>query len=206
MMSRFALRSVLSIRTVVTAAAVLAGTLGSLSAPASTMAAEPGAARAGQSVSLRVDDVRESFVNSGFQVDEPHAWAWMAPPVTSLQIHDPRSARVLRVLVYPSSAAAETARQQAAARESVEKNGWCAATGEACGTPHLVEGYGPSIWSGNVAMVQSTEPQLDGLFQAQMDIANGVAAATDSAGQPGVIGDAVDFEFQQALNNTVANV
>ena len=67
--------------------------------------------------------------------------------------------------------------------------------------PHVVEGYGPSVWNGNVAMVESTQSELDHLFQTRLDDANGVQADTNLAWEHSVTNDAVDIDFQQALVN-----
>jgi hypothetical protein len=206
MMNRFGLRSVASIGTVLTVFTMVAGTLWSLSTATSTVAAEPVAAPSAPAPSRSVDDVRQSFLDSGFQVDETHTWDWTNPPFTSLQVHDPTSARVLLVLVYPSSPAAETALRQAQANEAVDNLTSHATASGVRSEPHLVQGYGPSVWNLNVAMVQTTQPELDHLFQAQLDNTNGVATDVNSAWQRGPIGDAVDFDFQQALDSSAANL
>jgi hypothetical protein len=138
---------------------------------------------------MNVDDVRTSFVSGGFQVDQPHAWTWMNPPFTSLQIHDPASHRVLMLMIYPDSAAARTARTHALAHDPGQAE------------PHLIEGYGPSVWNGNVAMVQSTRSELDHLFQTRMDDASGVEVDTNLAWEHSVTADTVDMDFLQALDN-----
>jgi hypothetical protein len=143
-------------------------------------------------VSLSVDDVRDSFVSNGFIVDQSHSWTWMEPSFTSFQIHDSTSDRVLLVLVYSDSTAAQTAHAQALAHEPDNTTGMP-------GNPHLVEGYGPSIWIGNVALVESTEPELDRIFRARLDSANGVEVDTNLAWEHTVSTRAVDFDFQQAL-------
>src|SRR5260370_23923439 len=68
--------------------------------------------------------------------------------------------------------------------------------------PHLIEGYGPSVWTDNVAMVESTQSELDHLFQTRLDDANGVEVDTNLAWEHSVTNDAVDVDFQQALDNT----
>jgi hypothetical protein len=100
---------------------------------------------------LTVEQARAAFTSTGFQVDQPLNWAWTSSPVTTFQIHDPARARVVMVLVYPNAPAAKTERLQAQAHEQLLTPGLVAAE------PHLVPGYGPSIWRGNLAMVQ-TEP------------------------------------------------
>ncbi len=142
------------------------------------------------SATMSVADVRDSFISSGFQVDRPHAWTWMNPPFTSLQVHDPASQRVLMLMIYADSASAQRARSQALAHEPGQAE------------PHLIEGYGPSVWSDNVALVETTQMELDKLSQARSDEANGVEVDTNLAWEHSVSNDAVDLEFQQALVNT----
>src|SRR5205085_12138891 len=94
---------------------------------------------------------------AGYQVDPAYEWEWTSPPVTSFQVHDPVGDRIVMVLVYPSNSAAALARQDASAQRE-----------------HLVIGYGPSSWNGNVALVQSSPWQLERAYQAQADRDNGV--------------------------------
>src|SRR5262249_20688474 len=108
-----------------------------------------------------VEQARQAFSGAGYTVDAAHTWDWTSPSFSSFQVHDTTRDRVLIVLVYPSAAAAETARLQAASHEQ-SLNG-----GEEVG-PHLVIGYGPSTWSGNVAMVQTTGSNLHWLYQARL--------------------------------------
>lgn len=162
----------------------------SLSASSNTPAAQIAAQASVPSVTMSVDGVRDSLVSGGFQVDQPHVWTWMNPPFTSLQIHDPASQRVLMLMIYPDATAARTARTQALAHDPAQAE------------PHLVEGYGPSAWNGNVAMVESTQSELDHLFQTRLDEANGVQVDTNLAWEHSVTNDAVDMDFQQALVRT----
>jgi hypothetical protein len=104
-------------------------------------------------VTLTVDQVRGTFAGAGFQIDGVHNWDWTSPPVSTVQIHDQSSGRVLMALVYPSSAAAQAARFQAQAREPADQSGSYG--------PHLVAGFGPSLWHGNVALQQTTQSELD---------------------------------------------
>jgi hypothetical protein len=187
-MNRSTLRSLIGGSALIVAA-VSTVTFALLSTSSSAAAAQTAAQVSVTSVTMSVDEVRTSFVSGGFQVDLPHAWTWMNPPFTSLQIHDPASQRVLMLMVYPDSAAARTARTQALTHEP------------AAVEPHLIEGYGPSLWNGNVAMVQSRHPELDHLLQTRMDDASGVEVDTNLAWEHSVTADAVDMDFQQALDN-----
>jgi hypothetical protein len=105
---------------------------------------------------------------------------------------------VLSVLIYSTAAAAEAARLQAACGQAQSAS---SSTG-----PYLATGFGPSVWMGNVAMVESRESLLERLYQAQVDWDNGVldlpsAALNDE--RPAVV---VDVDFQQALLNGAANL
>jgi hypothetical protein len=108
---------------------------------------------------LESNQIVAAFASGGYQVGEPHTWTWTQPPFTSVRVLDQTTDRVLRVLIYPSAAAAETARLQAthAQAQSVTSS-----TG-----PYLVTGFGPSVWMGNVPMVQSRESLLERLYQAR---------------------------------------
>jgi hypothetical protein len=142
-MNSSVLRSLIAGSAAITVATVVTSAVVLLSASPLTAAAQP--AQPSPSPSLTVDQVRDSFTSDGFQVDQPHTWDWTSPPVTSFQVHDQTGARVLMVLVYANSAAAHTARRQAQANEQAQDSASTASG------PHLVEGYGPSLWNGNVA-------------------------------------------------------
>ena len=175
---------------------VAAASTAALSASTSAAAVQTGSQASVPSVTMSVAEVRDSFVSGGFQVDQPHVWTWMNPPFTSLQIHDPASQRVLMLMIYPDSASARTARMQALAHDSGQAE------------PHLIEGYGPSVWNGNVAMVESTQSELDHVLQTRLDDTNGVEVDTNLAWEHSVSNDAVDLDFQQALvvNSGVVNL
>jgi hypothetical protein len=144
---------------------------------------------------LTVEQVRGSFSAAGFQVEQAHIWDWTSPPVTSFQIRDQAGARLLMVLVYPNLAAAHTALLEADAHDETQTSG----TQAGADRPHLVDGYGPSLWKGNVALVQTTETELDRLFQVQNDRDNCVDTDLRLGQQPGPPRGAVDVDFQQAL-------
>jgi hypothetical protein len=81
--------------------------------------------------------------------------------VTTFTVQDPTSDRIAMVLVFPSFEAAQTARQQAAARDGESD--------PANQHPHLVPGYGRSEWRGNIALVQSSLFDLGRLYAAQYE-------------------------------------
>jgi hypothetical protein len=76
----------------------------------------------------------------------------------------------------------------------------------ATSNPYVLAGYGPSVWNGNVAIMQSTESQLERVAQLQADQDNGM---TDD---PSMLLDArapdirVDADFQLALLDSIATV
>jgi hypothetical protein len=106
------------------------------------------------------------------------------------------------VLVYPSQTAAEDARQMAESHEQSLNAGQPVARGG----PHLVSGYGPSDWNGNVALVQSSEVQLERLYDTQVN------RDMRAVGDVGVVGDpstpdiSVDVDFLQALRGSAVNL
>jgi hypothetical protein len=152
---------------------------------------------------LSVERVRGSFVDAGYLVDQAHTWSWTAAPVTTFQIYDqdPARGRVLMALVYPDAAAAETDRRQAAARDEALLSTVPAGYG-----PHLVPGYGPSMWRDNVALVQTSRSELDRI--AGMDIGRDYSGFMDTivTREPGRPSYLVDSDFQQALINSVVNL
>jgi len=70
----------------------------------------------------------------------------------------------------------------------------------------VMVGYGQSLWDGNVALVQTTESQLERLDRAQADLANGVYRDPIVARDPGVPDFVVDLDFLQALQNGAVNL
>jgi hypothetical protein len=146
-----------------------------------------------------VDQLRTALVSSGYQVDAAHTWDWTQPSFTSFRVSDSATGRVLTVVVYPTTSAADTARLQAAhgqAQNATVSDG-----------PYLAVGFGPSTWNGNVAMVESTESELERLYQAQVDRDNGVVDEVSSVAadfeRPAV---AVDVDFQEALVRSAVNL
>ncbi len=189
-MNRSTLRSLVGGGAALIVVAASIATFASASASTSAAPAQTGQQAPVPPVPMSIDAVRDSFVSGGFQVDQPHAWTWMNPPFTSLQIYDPASQRVLMLLIYPDTAAAQTARTQALVHDPGQAE------------PHLIEGYGPSVWSDNVALVETTQSDLDRLSQTRGDEANGVEVDTNLAWEHSVTNDAVDLDFQEALVRT----
>jgi hypothetical protein len=100
---------------------------------------------------LTSGEVRTAYVEQGFQTSRPITW-WTNGS-TTFTVEDPAeqnspSARVLMVIVYPDRASAD-----AEHRDGV----------------HLVPGYGPSVWQGNVAMVQTTRSELARRYAAEVN-------------------------------------
>jgi hypothetical protein len=197
-MKHSTLRSFIAGSTAITVATVVTSAILLLSASPLTAAAQP--AQPAFAPSITVDQVRDSFISHGYQVDQPHTWDWMSPPFTSFQVHDQTNNRVLMVLVYANSAAAHTARLQAQANENAQDSG------SAANGPHLVDGYGPSAWNGNVGLVQTTQSELDRLFQAQIDRSNDLDVDSNAVLEPSPPSVAVDFDFQLALDNSAVNL
>jgi hypothetical protein len=150
---------------------------------------------------MSVDQARQAFAGAGYQVDEAISWTWTSPPVKTFQVHDPNG-RILMVLVYGSATAADAERLQAQAHEEAQQAGQ---TLSAAG-PHLVTGYGTSVWRGNVALVQTTQSELNRAFQNQQDRDNGLYVERSPADEAGAPLFAVDLDFQQALDNGAVNL
>jgi hypothetical protein len=150
---------------------------------------------------LTVEQAREVFAGAGYQVDEALTWNWTSPPVETFQVRDLHG-RILMVLVYGSTTAAQAERLQAAAREQTPLAGQ-SLSGVG---PHLVIGYGTSVWRGNVALVQTTQSELNREYQVQEARGNGVYVESSLVGSPGPARFAVDFDFLQALENGAVNL
>ena len=152
---------------------------------------------------MTVDQARSAFATAGYRVDQTYNWDWTSPPVSSFQVRDPGNERVVMVLVYPSATAAQAGRLGAQAHEHALAAGQPVRSASG---PHLVVGYGQSLWDGNVALVQTTESQLERLDRAQADLANGVYRDPIVARDPGVPDFVVDLDFLQALQNGAVNL
>jgi hypothetical protein len=154
------------------------------------------------SASPTVAQVRGVFASAGYQVDSAISWDWTSPPVSTFRVHDPAQRRELMVLVYPNAAAAQTGLLQAQANEQPLNADSASASGHG---PHLVRGYGESAWRGNVALVQSTQAELDRLFRLQNERDNGMDVPPDVVREPGLPSFAVDLDFLQALDSGAIN-
>jgi hypothetical protein len=145
------------------------------------------------SVTFATDDVRAAFLSTGLEVDRAATWTWTRPTVTSFQVRDAARGRVVMVLVYPNPETAQLARQEAQAREQLGGDT----------DPHLIDGYGPSSWHGNVALVQATQAELNQRYRLELDRANGVdgAVAPVTEVQPSHV--TVDAELLTALDRQV---
>jgi hypothetical protein len=152
---------------------------------------------------LIIEPVRAAFAGAGFQVDEPITWNWTAPPVTTLRVRDLERGRVLTVLVYPSAAAALTARLQAQTSEGEQKTGEPKASDRG---PHLIDGFGESVWLGYVALVETSQSELDRREQLLIERDLGVYVDPERVRATSQPRFAVEQDFQQALTNTVANL
>jgi hypothetical protein len=144
---------------------------------------------------VTAEQARDAFAQQGFQTSAIVAWGWAAPTLRTFEVRDSASPRVVMVLVFASSQDAGLFRGQMARHaESTTAN------------PYLIAGYGPSMWRGNVALVQSTESQLQLVDRLQADQDNG------TYDDPGVVLDArapamaVDPDFQEALTNSIVNL
>jgi hypothetical protein len=138
-----------------------------------------------------VDQARLAYSASGYQVSESHAWNWMQPPFASFRVTDPETGRVLTVVIYASTDDADTARVEA---RGTQRQGSVGVDG-----PLLVWGFGPSVWNGNVALVQSTESRL-----YRFASNGGMYDAAGSRFEP--VTDTVDLDFQRALTHGVVNL
>jgi hypothetical protein len=72
--------------------------------------------------------------------------------------------------------------------------------------PHLIAGYGRAVLDGNVAIVQTTDAEIERAYQAQIDRDIGLTVeppATTNVAQPEF---AVDVDFLQALQQGTVNL
>jgi hypothetical protein len=129
---------------------------------------------------ITIDEARAAFVGAGFQIEETHSWDWTSPPVSTFGVQDPGGERRAMVLVYPTSGAAELARARGGA---------------------LVVGYSASAWQVNVAIVQTSQQELDRVQRMRNDCDDGVLAANeDLMAESSLSTRRVDLDLQQALN------
>jgi hypothetical protein len=157
------------------------------------------AAASAQSVeaNTHLEQIRSAFSSSGYQVDDSMTWDWTRPPVSTFRVHDAARNRVLMVLVYPSDSAAIAGRLQGQVHDEAQSGGQSIDSGSG---PHLVAGFGPSTWHGNIALVQAAESSLAEAYRAQTD---GMGLDGSSLAPSDV---AVDLDFLHALESSVANL
>jgi hypothetical protein len=107
------------------------------------------------------------------------------------------------VFVYTDLASAQAEQSRAEARELAESPGASASV-----APHLVPGYGPSTWLGNVALVESTFGQLGQLYAAQhaQDDPGAIITAVQVQSANEQVMRTVDADFVAALSNGTVNL
>jgi hypothetical protein len=152
---------------------------------------------------MTVDQAREAFGGAGYTLDASRAWDWTWPPVTTFEVHGQNDGRVLMVLVYPSATAAQDARDMAESHEQALNAGQPDVRSS---SPHLVSGYGPSDWRGNVALVQSSDQQLARLYDAQVNLDMRALGDVGVVGDPSTPDISVDLDFLQALQRSAVNL
>jgi hypothetical protein len=168
----------ISIRSVV-AGLLLMQSLAPLTAAAQSAEPSP-------SSSMIIEQSRSALVGAGFLLEPTLTWDWTSPPVSTFRAHDVARGRIALVLIYPSADAAALARAHGT-------------------TP--VDGYGPSSWNGNVAVVQTSQAELDRIARIQTDCDNGVLSPDqDLLREPDSPTLAVDFDLLQALFSGAANL
>ncbi len=144
---------------------------------------------------ITVEQAYTAFSAAGYQVDPIVNWGWLSPSMSTFVVHDPLSERVLMVLVFPDAATAGVFRAQMAAHFQSEAT-----------DPYVIAGYGPSMWNGNVGLVESTESQLARVGELQAEQNRGMyvdVRLTSDLSAPDI---RVDVDFQQALHNGAANI
>jgi hypothetical protein len=150
-----------------------------------------------------VEQARQAFNAAGYVVEQVQAWDWAWPPVSSFQVIDPARDRILMVLVYPSAVAASAALLEGQTHDQALNAG--VPVGGNSG-PHLVLGYGPSTWDGNVALVETSGVHLAQMYKSQVDQDNGLQMSPGAALGFAETQAEVHADFQQALRSSVANL
>jgi hypothetical protein len=155
---------------------------------------------------LTLDQIRSRFVGGAYEVGETLHFDWTSPPVTSFVVRDRHGSadRVLMVLLYPDSAAAQFAHRLAQVRQEATQNPSLVYS-DTHGPP-MVLGYGESVWRQNVAMVQSSQSGLNRIFRAALDLDHQTGAYTvdDKPGTGALASSAtaaVDGEFVALLSD-----
>jgi hypothetical protein len=127
-------------------------------------------------------------------VETPIDWGWLQPRVTTMVVHDTATGRVLTVFVFPDAGSAGLFRREIAHQQADSSN------------PYLLDGYGPSAWTANVGMVESTELQLAHLAQVESAQSTGMYPTADDAAHLHAPDIPVDLDLQQALRNSAVNL
>jgi hypothetical protein len=145
---------------------------------------------------LSVDQVRNEFVADGYQVGAPIGW-WTNNHITTFTVTDgsEQNGRVAMVLVYPDAATAES--EVAMADQSSDPAG-----------PHLVPGYGPALVRDNVAIVESTQQELNQRYATERALQDAAEFGTSSVmpTAPTQVTKAVDADFLSALDASFDNL
>lgn len=151
---------------------------------------------------ITVDQVESAFTSAGYHLDQAVNWDWTSPPVTTFQVRDGLGSndRVLMVFVYSGTSAARSARLLAQAHDETAQNRGLVYSDEH--GPHLVPGYGESVWRRNVAMVESSQSELNRLFTSARDTDDGMVVQTGL--QSPLSTRAVDDDFVALLSNGAA--
>jgi hypothetical protein len=155
------------------------------------------------SVVESADHVRAAFVAAGYDVGQPDSWNWTSPPVTTFQVRDAGQDRVLMVFVYSSTTAADAARLEAEAHEQALNGGIPMLSDSG---PHLIVGYGPSLWDGSVALVQTTQSELARAYQSQVDRDAAQHLDVHNADAGHSTAPPVDADFQEVLQSSLVNL
>ena len=126
----------------------------------------PAGAQSTEGPILTPEQVRAEYLQHGFRASEPLTW-W-TDGSTTFTVEDSTergspSGRILLVIVYPDAATAEAGRRDGA---------------------HLVPGYGPSIFRGNVALVQTTRAEQARRYAAEVARDDPTSAGIGAAPEP----------------------
>jgi hypothetical protein len=140
-----------------------------------------------QSVSgpaLTPEHVISQYQAQGFQTSQPITW-WTNGS-TTFTVEDPADqSSVVMVIVYPDAATAQADRRDGA---------------------HLVPGYGPTIFQGNVALMQTTRAELARRYAAELnsnDPSYVRSAAAEIVAEPST---AVGLDFLAVLQPELVNL
>ena len=120
---------------------------------------------AAEPLSLTTPQLRDQFVQCGFELVTPNAprtnaYIALRDPAT-VAVRDANQ-RVVMAIVFPTVDAAEAAHRKAH-REAEERLGERWAYSDDHG-PQLLSAYGPSVWRANVALVESDTRTLNSLY------------------------------------------